>query len=201
MNTNDADDGKGIDYKDEETLRRLYHDEGLSSIEIAERAGVSKTTILRRMRKHGIDRLGSVEARRKGPANYRVDSEGYVRADSFGDHVRIHQLIAIAKGHDPHKVFSSDYHSHHIKPIPWLNTPENITVMSEGEHMEHHAQGAKRNSTLTESKAKEIYQRCHESDELQKEIAEEFDVSPQLVTDIKKGRRWGWATPNDKHTS
>jgi transposase len=41
---------------DAETLRRLYHEEGLTQAEIAERVGVSNSTISRRMQQHDIRR-------------------------------------------------------------------------------------------------------------------------------------------------
>ena len=43
-------------YHDEVTLRSLYHDEGLSGIEIADRFGVAAQTIYDWMDKHGIER-------------------------------------------------------------------------------------------------------------------------------------------------
>ncbi|PGF15780.1 hypothetical protein CP556_06410 [Natrinema sp. CBA1119] len=60
----------------------------------------------------------------------------YVRCRR-GDHddtVYIHQLCAIAAGEDPHKVFHTTTEIHHICPIPWLNTPENVECVTSWEH-------------------------------------------------------------------
>lgn len=60
------------------------------------------------------------------------------RARSVG----IHQLIAIANGADPHELFtgskSDGKHAHHKKPIPWLNTADNIKVLSKSNHQKEH---------------------------------------------------------------
>ena len=48
----DTDDTR---YKDEESLRELYVDDGLSKLEIAERCGVSESTVQYWMTKYGID--------------------------------------------------------------------------------------------------------------------------------------------------
>jgi len=190
MSTNNSDGGKSIDYTDAETLQRLYWDDKLTTREIGDKAGVSKTTIRRWMDKNDIDVLDSAASRRRGAANYFTDSDGYVRMTSAGDMVRVHQLLAIAKGHDAHKVFSGDYHTHHITPIKWLNTVDNVTLLTESEHMKLHGEQDREDRVLTPSDAKEIYHKCHHTDDLQKDIAEEYGVSPQLVTDIKKKRRW-----------
>ncbi|PGF15779.1 hypothetical protein CP556_06405 [Natrinema sp. CBA1119] len=50
------------------------------------------------------------------------------------DTVYIHQLCAIANGEDPHKVFHPETTIHHICPIPWLNTPENVECRANWEY-------------------------------------------------------------------
>lgn len=45
----------GAPYHDEETLRELYHVEGLSTAEIADRFGTSQSTISRWLSRHGIE--------------------------------------------------------------------------------------------------------------------------------------------------
>jgi hypothetical protein len=74
----------------------------------------------------------------------KIDQNGYehIKAnDGRGgiDSVYHHQLIAIADGADPYKVFSSGkYHCHHKIPIPWLNYSKNIEFLSISEHMIAH---------------------------------------------------------------
>lgn len=48
-------------YRDEETLRRLYHDEWMSTIAIADEFDVSDKTIQYWMKKHGIERRDHTE--------------------------------------------------------------------------------------------------------------------------------------------
>jgi transposase len=46
--------GRNTPWRDEEALRELYREQGLSQDEIAEEYGVSKKTILRWLKRHGI---------------------------------------------------------------------------------------------------------------------------------------------------
>ena len=132
---------------DPEMLETLYWVEGLSMWQIAERMGCSKTTVYRRMNEYGIDRRGVAYRSRNAveinPIHIRSRQDGYVGVENYyrGESYRfyLHQLLAIAEGADPHKVFSEDYHTHHKNEVKWDNRPENLEVLSRSDHMKHHA--------------------------------------------------------------
>lgn len=50
-----------LPHRDEDVLRHLYHEKGLSSIQIADRLGVSKQTVLGWMKRHDIPRRSKEE--------------------------------------------------------------------------------------------------------------------------------------------
>jgi len=65
-------------YKDEGWLREQYHDRDKSSVEMAEECGCAKSTILKYMRKNGIQRRGASEARCSGDVD-RLQDEDWMR--------------------------------------------------------------------------------------------------------------------------
>ena len=67
--------------------------------------------------------------------------EGYEACGDSQDYVKIHQLLAIAEGEDPEKVFSNgEYVVHHKNHVRWDNRAENIELMTNEEHTSLHAQ-------------------------------------------------------------
>lgn len=143
-------------YQDEETLYRLYWDEGLSVSNIAGRMNTANSTILYWMDRHGIPRREQAEATRAVMReNYNIDaasearrveyasyivSEGYeIWKDQIsGEQVRIHQLLAIADGADPHEVFADETNCHHSTHHSRDNRPGVVEVMTRSEHMAYH---------------------------------------------------------------
>lgn len=137
---------------DPEVLEMLYWQEGLSMYRIAERLGVAETTVYRRMREYGIDRRGHAydSYRNRGKrryneyARYRVHEYGYPvwKGNGQGDGFNttfVHQLIMVAEGHDPHKVYSDEYVCHHLNGVRWDNRPDNIDVWTRERHGRYHA--------------------------------------------------------------
>jgi hypothetical protein len=103
------------------------------------------------MCKHGIDRRGvgydsyDTQKRRYNEyASYSVSQYGYEvwRCGNVDDNQRtyVHQLLAVAEGEDPHKVYSDEYHVHHENRVKWDNRPENISLVDAKEHMRIHAE-------------------------------------------------------------
>lgn len=133
-------------YRDPLVLRRLYVDEGLSQAEVADRLDCCGKTVSRWLQKYGIetraaaprDCSGRDNSRWVERASFVTDPDGYERAEcaTNGEMVRIHRLAAVAWfGYDA--VVGNDVH--HEKPIPWLNTEENVEPLSPSDHRRLHA--------------------------------------------------------------
>jgi len=128
-------------YKDEETLRRLYHEEGLTTYEIAEKFDVIGATIAQWLNKLDIEHPGPDEAKRTVGCHYRTrKSQGYTHASAgtseYTDSIPIHRLLAVAEyGYDAVK----EKVVHHKNHLRWDNRPDNIELLTAEEHGSHHA--------------------------------------------------------------
>jgi hypothetical protein len=144
-------DSASREYRDQEWLRENYVDEGLSTYELAERCGVTDTTIRDWPDRHGIDtRPANGRETRRECAIYRMHHEGYMicqsshRLTSGRDRrqtrVRVHTLLAIAEGASPESLFGkeSTHVVHHKNGIRWDNRPENIGVTRRDQHTSKH---------------------------------------------------------------
>jgi DNA-binding transcriptional MerR regulator len=133
------DHEKGVKWKNQDTLQNLYWGKGMTLEEIGDELGCSASTVGRWMKRFGIEREDTPE---KKPPSYRTKKNGYetVRSkhNQRGYSVGIHQLIAIANGTDPRKLFIDGYNVHHKNGIRWDNRPSNLEVMSKSEHHKHH---------------------------------------------------------------
>jgi len=182
------------EYRQEETLRRLYCEENLSTIQIADQFGVNKETIRNWMIRHGIERRDKADKHRREHATFKTGSKGYEWwRDYHGGEkvVGVHQLVAVAEyGFD--MVAGKD--THHRNKIPWDNRPENIEVMSQSEHSSTHARervGDKNpNSTLTEKDVREMKRKLSKTSLTQDQIAQEFGINQPQVSKIKRGEDW-----------
>lgn len=130
-------------WRDEETLRQAYWGDGLSQSELSEKWGCSTTTIETWMDRHGIEGRQHYNT----PASFYTTERGYefwsspaTEVEDRGyEYLRVHRLLAIAKyGFEAVK----DIPVHHRKPIPWLNTYDNIELMNAEDHGRHHAEEA-----------------------------------------------------------
>jgi len=123
-------------YRDEETLRELYWDEGMSLTDVADRLGCTSQTVRRWMKKHDIDRRPGKDKR---PPRFHTHVSGYERwrHKSCGERysVRVHRLLAVAEyGFD--EVKNKDVH--HENHIPWDNRIENISLVKHDDHGKMH---------------------------------------------------------------
>jgi transposase-like protein len=119
-------------WRDEETLRKLYWDEGLSSIQIAKKLGCTKPVILNWMKRFGIERRKENKDKLLAPF---TNKEGYevVSSSAYGGDkaAYIHKLVAIAEyGWDA----VDGKLVHHENEIKWDNRPENLTPLTRREH-------------------------------------------------------------------
>lgn len=87
----------------------------------------------------------TAETRQPDPARLETRSDGYVRWRSWDPkerrerYVYVHQLLAIAEGGDPEKVFSGGrYHVHHVDELRWHNVPQNIEIVDSRDHARNH---------------------------------------------------------------
>lgn len=137
-------DGETPVYQSAEWLDEQHNGLGLSTREMAEKAGCGQSTISRWMDKLDVDTRDKATAQREryGPPRPRVQN-GYVyfRCQCGDSDARagVHQLVAIANGADPYKVFSGKtggWSTHHDNRVRWDNRPENVDVLSVEDHGE-----------------------------------------------------------------
>lgn len=103
--------------------------------------------------------------------------DGYEMLGSLEDvPVAVHQLLAVAIGYDPKVVWSnSEFVTHHINDIPWLNTPDNITVVSKAEHNRIH----KPREQIDKSMCKEI--RARSNKDTLETLSNDFGVCQSAI--------------------
>lgn len=130
-------------------LRSLYLKQGLSLREVGETLGCDRCTVRRWLLRFDIDTRPAND--QKTQPCYSVNSAGYryFSSEHNGDRARvaIHELVAIAGGADPHRVFSDETECHHRLRIPsslnvgiHLDIPNNIEVLNAREHRQVHAE-------------------------------------------------------------
>jgi len=148
---------KGQVYRDAEWLREKYWGEELTVHEMGDEADAAAQTVVNWMDKHDIDRRTTRQNREVNRVTLKMTNGefgkipgGYVQAQSYitdaGETMYsvfgIHQLLAIAEGADPHKLFSDgEYVVHHENGLKWDNRPDNIMVMSSKAHTSYHHPG------------------------------------------------------------
>lgn len=179
------------EWKDADKLRRLYWDEGLSTSEIAERAGCAQPTVVRWMDEMDI----SARYTERKYGNLSTTEDGYVYYNGRNERVWVHQLVAVATGENPHDVFSDDRHCHHRNRVPWDNRPENVELLSAGEHTKEHSEDLEQalrdsGARVSASECGEIRARWEPNDNAS-DLADEFDISMATV--------WNHASGNCPH--
>lgn len=188
MSKYDAFEDEETPYRDKGTLRRLYHDEGMSQSEIADELGCGIASVSRWMNKHNIKARTYAETTksraRRIPAHYHTNNRGReVWVDNTGGEyniVLVHRLLAVAEyGFEA----VADNHIHHKKNIPWLNTPDNIVPKDPGEHLRDHLTGNARNESISPDNCESI-KRSNKSDA---KLASTYDVVEKTIRRHKRG--------------
>lgn len=140
-------------WQDRETLRELYVDKRMSTIEIGDHFDndITDAGIGYWIDKHGIEKRSRSEAaqirRQKEPIKpYTDPTHGYEilrnEYDGIDEKVTVHRLLAVAEfGIDTVK----DMDVHHNAPevdrswgVPWDNRPDAIELMTSAEHTRTH---------------------------------------------------------------
>ena len=130
-------------YREEAVLRELYVERGLSQAKVAEKLNSGETSIGRWLDRLGIEKRTRSEAHtnaaRRTPAAFRTKESGHERWEHYYEgettHFPVHRLLAIAEfGADA----VSGMDTHHKNGVPWDNRPENIELLTRGEHVSHH---------------------------------------------------------------
>jgi len=141
-------------WKSEEEIRKLYHKEGYSAYEVAERLGCSFSTLHYWMDKLDIELrerpLAVSKKNWRRPAYYGVDEDGYAGwstsvGNEYEGYVSVHRLLAVAKyGIDAVK----GKVVHHKNGVKWDNRPENIELMGLAEHSSYHNSGRHKTAVI-----------------------------------------------------
>lgn len=130
-------------WRNPKILHHLYWEEKKSTTEVGEILGCHQTTVSKWLDRTEVGARDRVEATRKTQPLYTTDNDGYERVVArCGDQtrvVRVHQLVTIVHGEDPHIVFDNDTVVHHRNGVPWDNRPANLQVMTIEDHVSHHA--------------------------------------------------------------
>jgi len=124
-------------WKDKDRLEELYHKEGLTQHEIADKFGVEQQTI-----HYWFDQF---EIEREPKAFYRHEKDdGKVQLQPAGTDEQsfyTHQIVAL-EDFSVSEVFDEDNHVHHMMGSPQaVDVPENLEVLEGGEHVRRHAEG------------------------------------------------------------
>jgi transcriptional regulator with XRE-family HTH domain len=130
------DPAKSGPWREYDTLKRLYRDEGLSRQAIADRFDVRKNTVNRWLRIHGLQK--EIQSRKYGRLTMLNGYEAfidYTGPDSDNDRVLMHRLLATVN--NDLSEFEGK-HAHHKIPVPWLNYRENVELLTPKEHMQRH---------------------------------------------------------------
>lgn len=194
----------GADSIGESELRELYHGEGLSIRDIADRYDVSTPTAADWLDRFDIETRTATTDLSRVPFYTRPDGYEVWRTwvDGTNHSVRVHRLVAAAE-YGAEAIEGSDIH--HKNGVPWDNRPENLQVVGKGEHTNIHRpewEGKMKRSVsdastgegnpkskLTESDVRNIRDR-YDGGESTDSLAAEYGVSKEQIRRINRREAW-----------
>jgi len=110
----------------EEELRRDLYQLNMTQKEVAEKHNCHRMTVSRRMEEYGLENLPQLRVQKKNSGRtYYLSGD-----EQFSEY----QLVAIADGADPSKVFGGDGQVHHINGCRYDNRMGNIVALTNEEH-------------------------------------------------------------------
>jgi len=180
-------------YKDPYVLEYLYHECSLSLAGVAKLFDMSREGIRHQMEKNEIPRRDWLDSISKKHATYQVGMNGYPSWNaSEGEFLRVHRLVAVAKGHEPHDVFSNEFNTHHKNGVKWDNRPDNIELVKHGEHQRGHVIGENNpDASLSKAEVKEIRRRYEQEENATTySLAEEYPVGRSMIGKIVNRKVW-----------
>ena len=123
-------------WKDKDRLEQMYHEKGMSTVEMADKLGCTAGTISYWMNKFNIDTKKPMHER---PPCHTYTNSGHevwrtlVDGDQLG--VYVHRLLAVAEfGYN----MIEDNDVHHKNNIPWDNRYGNLELIEHKEHTRLH---------------------------------------------------------------
>lgn len=187
----DADSGAVLQdskpYKDGELLREMYVEKQMSTIDIAEELDCAPNTVRKYLMRNGVEIRDLSEAVALGHGHHPNEVPFQTKRDKGTEvwyynndqddkgMVYHHRLLAVAIwGFDE----VADKVVHHKNELRWDNRPENLELMTHGEHSSHH------HRKLSEEEYYEIIERYENEDVSTYDLAEEYPITSTAIGDI-----------------
>jgi len=178
-------------WRDKSRLQRLYIEEKKSSHEVAEELDCSASTVRDWLKRHDIPIRSIAEAKEYKTSNpfhpsFRTAKRGDVVCESSiktddgftKKTLYIHRLIMVAE-HGFDAVCGMDvHHKNHIK---WDNRPENLELLSHGEHTDIH------NRKLSWLQKLAIMEQYESTDSTWEDLGKVYSVDPTTIGNVIHG--------------
>lgn len=178
-------------WRDEERLRRMYIDKKMSAYEIGDELGCAQRTVSGWLNRHDIPTRSIAEAKEyktKHPfhPSFRTAKRGDVVCESSiktdegftKKTLYLHRLIMVAMhGFDA----VCGMHVHHKNEIKWDNRPDNLELLTHGEHSDVH------NRKLTWLQKLAIIEMYRSTDATMGELGEMYEVHATTIGNTIRG--------------
>jgi len=175
------------EYKNKNTLKKLYYNERLSCAEIADELGCDESRIEYWMDKHELERRSLSESKKTLTPTFYTNKDGYEiicnsnKIKENCDEIRLHRLIALV---DNNMEYVSENVVHHKNGIKWDNRPENLEVLPNNDHVMMHQEEI-HDIEDTSYRDEDVLEKLYVYEDLSmREIGEKFGVGAMTI------RKW-----------